>query len=96
MHRATITWPEVKYLLNLSHPGFGLWPKGGCGSPSVLVFRGWPYSMPGQTKVPRESAEFGALDPAVDVDPFDGVAFLYVINIFQEVQVEVESIRGLH
>lgn len=49
----------------------------------------------GQAEVPRQGAEFGLLGPAVDVHPPDGVAFLDVIHVLQEVQVQVEAVGSL-
>ena len=46
-----------------------------------------------QAEVSGQSAEFGLLGFAVDVDPPDGVPFLNVIHILEKVQVQVEAIR---
>lgn len=47
----------------------------------------------GQAEVSGQSAEFGLLGFAVDVDPPDGVPFLNVIHVLEEVQIQVEAVR---
>ena len=47
-----------------------------------------------QAEVSGQSAEFGLLGFAVDVDPPDGVPFLNVIHILEKVQVQEEALRG--
>ncbi|KFO58656.1 hypothetical protein N302_09230, partial [Corvus brachyrhynchos] len=49
----------------------------------------------GQAEVAGQRAEFGLLGSAVDVDPPDGVAFLDVIHVLQEVEVQVEAVGRL-
>ncbi|KFP76895.1 hypothetical protein N310_12817, partial [Acanthisitta chloris] len=49
----------------------------------------------GQAEVSWQGAEFGLLGFAVDVDPSDGVPFLDVIHVLQEVQVQVKAVRRL-
>lgn len=46
--------------------------------------------------MPGKSACPGAFAPALDWDSFDGVALLYVIYIFQEVQVYLEAVRSFY
>ncbi|KFO84527.1 hypothetical protein N320_00645, partial [Buceros rhinoceros silvestris] len=50
----------------------------------------------GQAEVPGQGAEFRLLGFPVDVDPSDGVPFLNVIHVLQEVQVQVKAVRCLH
>lgn len=50
----------------------------------------------GQAEVSGQGAEFGLLGFPVDVDPPDGVPFLDVVHVLQEVQVQVEAVRCLH
>lgn len=53
--------------------------------------------MPRKAEISGQSAEFGgALDPALNVNPFDGIAFFNVVNILEEVQVQVEAIGSFH
>ncbi|KFQ68198.1 hypothetical protein N335_08032, partial [Phaethon lepturus] len=40
--------------------------------------------------------EFRLLGFPVDVNPSDGVPFLDVVHILQEVQVQVKAVRCLH
>ncbi|KFO96294.1 hypothetical protein N300_00630, partial [Calypte anna] len=60
---------------------------GSRGAPTAAVLR--------QAEIPGQSAEFGLFGSAVDVDPADGVPFLDVIHVLQEIQVQVEAIRCL-
>ncbi|TNN35250.1 hypothetical protein EYF80_054588 [Liparis tanakae] len=47
--------------------------------------------MSRKAEISGQCAEFGrALDPALNVDPFDGIAFFNVVNILEEVQVQLE------
>ncbi|KFU85409.1 hypothetical protein M959_04920, partial [Chaetura pelagica] len=48
-----------------------------------------------QAEISGQGAEFGLLGFPVDVHPSDGVPFLDVIHILQEVQVQVKAIRRL-
>ncbi|KFR09462.1 hypothetical protein N306_02444, partial [Opisthocomus hoazin] len=48
-----------------------------------------------KAEVSGQGAEFRLLGFAVDVNPSDGVAFLDVVHVLQEVQVQVEAIRRL-
>ncbi|KFP54560.1 hypothetical protein N323_05320, partial [Cathartes aura] len=41
-------------------------------------------------------AEFRLLGFPVDVNPSDGVPFLDVVHVLQEVQVQVKAVRRLH
>ncbi|KFV97486.1 hypothetical protein N326_04857, partial [Eurypyga helias] len=50
----------------------------------------------GQAEVSGQGAEFGLLGFPVDVNPSDGVPFLDVIHVLQEVQVQVKAVRRLH
>ncbi|KFW64200.1 hypothetical protein AS28_04158, partial [Pygoscelis adeliae] len=50
----------------------------------------------GQTEVSGQGAEFRLLGFPVDVNPSDGVPFLDVIHVLQEVQVQVKAVRCLH
>ncbi|KFP90446.1 hypothetical protein N311_00863, partial [Apaloderma vittatum] len=43
-----------------------------------------------------QGAEFRLFGFPVDVNPPDGVPFLDVIHVFQEVQVQVKAVRRLH
>lgn len=53
--------------------------------------------MPWKTEISGQSTEFRwALDPALNVDPFDGIAFLNIVDILEEVQVQVEAIGSFH
>ncbi|KFU98785.1 hypothetical protein N339_12235, partial [Pterocles gutturalis] len=49
-----------------------------------------------QAEISGQGAEFWLLGFAVDVNPSDGVAFLDVIHVLQEIQVQVKAIRRLH
>ncbi|KFZ50622.1 hypothetical protein N321_05031, partial [Antrostomus carolinensis] len=49
-----------------------------------------------QAEVSWQGAEFWLFGFAVDVNPSDGVPFLDVIHVLQEVQVQVEAVRCLH
>ncbi|KFQ36223.1 hypothetical protein N332_13788, partial [Mesitornis unicolor] len=49
-----------------------------------------------QAEVSGQGAEFWLLGFPVDVNPPDGVAFLDVIHVLQEVQVQVKAVRCLH
>ncbi|KFQ56119.1 hypothetical protein N333_03071, partial [Nestor notabilis] len=46
-----------------------------------------PGAVLGQAEVPGQGAEFWLLGFAVDVNPSDGVPFLDVLHVLQEVQV---------
>lgn len=53
--------------------------------------------MSRKAEISGQSTEFGwPLDPSLNVNPFDGIAFFNVVNIFEEVQVQVEAIRSFH
>jgi hypothetical protein len=53
--------------------------------------------MPRQAEVPGQGAELRRTPGlALDVDPLDGVAFLDVVHIFEEVEVQVEAVGGLY
>ncbi|KFP13796.1 hypothetical protein Z169_03030, partial [Egretta garzetta] len=45
-----------------------------------------------QAEVSGQGAEFRLLGFPVDVNPSDGVPFLNVVHIFQEVQVQVKAV----
>lgn len=47
-------------------------------------------------EVPGESAGPGSFASALNGNPFDGVAFLNVIHVFEEVQIYLEAVRGFH
>ncbi|KFQ94036.1 hypothetical protein Y956_08819, partial [Nipponia nippon] len=47
-------------------------------------------------EVSGQGAEFWLLGFPVDVNPSDGVPFLDVVHVLQEVQVQVKAIRRLH
>lgn len=53
--------------------------------------------MTRQTEISGKCAKFGrAFDPALNVNPFDGVAFFNIINILEKVQVQVKAIGSFH
>lgn len=53
--------------------------------------------MARKAEIPGQGAEFRrTLDPALNVDPFDGVSFFNIVNILEEVQIQVEAIRSFH
>lgn len=53
--------------------------------------------MARKAEIPGQGAEFWwTLDPALYMDPFDGVSFFNIINILEEVQIKVEAIRSFH
>lgn len=50
----------------------------------------------GKAEVSRQSTKLSLLGSSVDGNPFDGVSLLNIIHIFEEVQVQMKAIRGLH
>ncbi|KFW82025.1 hypothetical protein N305_06888, partial [Manacus vitellinus] len=60
---------------------------GSSGAPTGAVL--------GQAEVSGQGTEFGLLGSAVDMDPSDGVPFLDVIHVLQEVQIQVKAVWRL-
>lgn len=53
--------------------------------------------MPRQAEVPGQGAELRrAPGLALDVHPLDGVAFLDIVHILEEIKVQVEAVGGLY
>lgn len=101
-------FPPVAWLLSSCLSGQqgsgGFFPQGclslreGAGGGPALAGRGGGAAagaVLGQAEVSGQGAEFGLLGSAVDVDPADGVAFLDVVHVLQEVQVQVEAVGCL-
>ncbi|KFV11338.1 hypothetical protein N340_00986, partial [Tauraco erythrolophus] len=55
-----------------------------------------PGAVLRQAEVSGHGAEFRLLGFPVDVNPSDGVPFLNVIHVLQEVQVQVKAVGCLH
>lgn len=53
--------------------------------------------MPRKAEISGQSAELRwALDSALNVDPFDGIAFFNIVHILEEIKVQVEAIGSFH
>lgn len=84
---------ELEDLLDLHIPGCASGHERASGSPA------FPGKESGavirEAEVPGQGAELRGFGPPLNENPPDGVAFLDVVNILQEIQVQVEAIWSL-